>query len=89
MMPPLVLSTSPSFTSGILPPFLTQLSIVIRQALKRDEGSKLHALGEVCYVALSYCIVLPCVVFLSISWMIKVMYIRHVHMYMSTSTIVP
>ena len=39
------------------------------------------ALGDVCCVALSYCVVLPCVVFLSISWMIKVTYIRHVHMY--------
>ena len=39
------------------------------------------ALGDVCCVPLSYCVVLPCVVFLRISWMIKVTYIRHVHMY--------
>ena len=36
-------------------------------------------LGELCCVALSFCcVVLPCLVFLGISWMVKVMYV-HVH----------
>ena len=46
----------------------------------------LTALGKLCCVTLSFCcVVLPCLVFLSISWMTKVMYMyayQHVYMYM-------
>ena len=39
---------------------------------------KVTALGKLCCVALSFCcVVLPCLVFLCISWMIKVMYNMH------------
>ena len=38
---------------------------------------KMIVSGDLCCVALSFCcVVLPCLVFLSISWMIKVMYIQ-------------
>ena len=65
-----------------------QAQSMLKKLTKLAREVKVHMyVYELYCVSLSFCcIVLPCLVLLSISWKIKVMYVCCKHMYMSTLT---